>query len=163
VGEIRSMEVELEVDVNADRERVFTALTTGTHVWWGAPYLENKEATDVIMEPKLGGHFYEQWDYLSDEGAGALLGSVVAIKPPELLRMRGSFGMSKRAVVGVVSFELTETSKGTHINFYHHAFGEIDAESEERYTAGWDELLDRLKYFVEEGRAKGVRADLVPD
>src|SRR5262249_14175098 len=100
------MEVEIEMDLTANRERVFAALTTGAHVWWGPPYLENNDARDLIMEPTLGGRFYEQWSYLSEDGAGALLGNIVAIKKPELLRMRGSFGMSDKAVTGIVSFEL---------------------------------------------------------
>ncbi|PWU01559.1 MAG: hypothetical protein C5B53_02695 [Candidatus Melainabacteria bacterium] len=154
-----SMRVQVDLTIKGEPERVFTALTTGAAIWWGAPYLERKEATDLVLEPKIGGRFYERWAHLSSEPIGALLGSVVAIDPPNLLRMHGSFGMTERAVLGVVSIELTPISSGTQVKFSHQATGDLDDELEVHYAHGWHDLLGRLKFFVEEGEAEGVRFD----
>jgi uncharacterized protein YndB with AHSA1/START domain len=154
-----SMRVQVDLTIQAEPERVFTALTTGTAIWWGAPYLERKEATDLVLEPKVGGRFYERWNLTPGEGSGALLGSVVAIDPPRLLRMHGSFGMTERAVLGVVSIELSPFSEGTQVKFSHQATGDLDDELELHYAHGWHDLLGRLKFFVEEGAAEGVRFD----
>jgi uncharacterized protein YndB with AHSA1/START domain len=153
------MRVQVEMTINAEADRIFTALTTGTAIWWGAPYLERQDATDLVLEPKIGGRFYERWDQVRSDPSGALLGVVVAIDRPRLLRMHGTFGMTERAVMGVVSIELTPFSGGTQVKFSHQATGDLDEELELHYAKGWHDLLGRLKFFVEEGEAEGVRFD----
>lgn len=154
-----SMQILVELTINADSEQIFTALTTGTAIWWGAPYLERKDAKDLVLEPKVGGRFYERWGRIHNDVKGALLGTVVAIDPPRLLRMHGSFGMTERPVMGIVSIELIPIADGTQVKFSHQAMGDLDDQLEMQYARGWHDLLGRLKFFVEEGEAEGVRYD----
>lgn len=154
-----SIRVEVDITIAAEPEQIFTALTTGTAIWWGAPYLERKNATDLVLEPKIGGRFYEQWGRTQSDHTGALLGTVVAIEPPKLLRLHGSFGQTERTIIGVVSIELSPFKGGTQVKFSHQAMGDLDDELEMQYARGWHDLLGRLKFFVEEGQAEGVRYD----
>jgi uncharacterized protein YndB with AHSA1/START domain len=144
--------------IDAPPERVFAALTTGVSVWWGAPYLENPNAKDLIFEPRLGGRFFERWSYTNDK-IGALIGTIAVFEPPWKLVMQGPFGMSESAVRSVVSFTLQETSEGTKVNLSHRAIGTISEQMRNEYGKDWKELLNRLKSFVEDGKADGLRRD----
>jgi uncharacterized protein YndB with AHSA1/START domain len=67
--------------------------------------------------------------------------------------------MTERNVMGVVSIELTPFDGGTQLKFSHQAMGNLDDALELQYARGWHDLLGRLKFFVEEGAAEGVRYD----
>jgi len=153
------IKVAVEILIEAEPYQVFNALTTGTAIWWGIPYLQRKDACDLIMEPKIGGRFYERWTLDKHDNKGALHATVVAIDPPHLLRLQGSFGMTTRAAWGTATIELKQAGKHTNVQFSYHAFGELDDIIEEEYARGWYDLLGRLKFFVEEGSAEGIKHD----
>jgi uncharacterized protein YndB with AHSA1/START domain len=154
-----SINVAMNVTIAAEPLRVFSALTTGVSMWWGFPYIEREDASDLVMEPRLGGRFLERWSRDGTENHGALLGLVVAIDKPRLLRIQGSFGMSKNSILGLLSIELTATKEGTLLHLTFHAHGNFDEGEQLRFGRGWHDLAGRLKFFVEEGHAKGVRYD----
>lgn len=153
------MQIALTEHISATLEQVFAALTTGTNLWWGAPYWEKQEAYDLILEARVGGRLYECWGRKGDDSQGALLGKVVAIKKPGLLKLQGPFGMSDRAVHGVVSFELQKEGDGVLLSFSHRVVGEVDRELERRYLEGWSKLLENLKALLEKHRVYGLGHD----
>jgi uncharacterized protein YndB with AHSA1/START domain len=152
-----AMNLQVEIQIEATPTRVFAALTKGVAVWWGKPYFESEDAHDIILEPKLGGHFFERWSRDAHSPDGALLGIVVAVKHPNLLRMRGSFGMGNRLVQGLVEFEMLHSETGTDLRFSHQASGDISEELKMQYARAWHDLLGRLKFYVEEGHGEGIR------
>jgi uncharacterized protein YndB with AHSA1/START domain len=154
-----SINVEVEITIDAKPEQVFSALTTGVSMWWGNPYLERADATDLVLEPKLGGRFYERWGQEANDHHGSLLGRITAIDRPRLLRMIGQFGITTVSAVAVVSIELHRLEDGTHLKFFFNALGDFDEPTRLRYGRGWHDLLGRLKYHVEGGHAHGVRYD----
>lgn len=156
---VHTMEIAIELSIAASPDRVFAALTTGTALWWGAPFLENRNARDLILEPWLNGRLYECWGLNVDDKDGALLGTVIAISRPNLIKFQGTFGLSDRIVRGIVSFSLDPDDGGTKLAFWHKAIGEIDDAVRERYKTGWTELLERLKELMEVHRGHGVRHD----
>jgi uncharacterized protein YndB with AHSA1/START domain len=156
---IDSMHLELKIVIAASRDRVFRAFTRATALWWGAPYLVDRHADDLVLEARVGGRFYESWDGAGEDTEGALLGTVVAIKKPELIKFQGSFGLSQRVGHGVVSIHLKGLGHETEVVVVHQAIGEIDDEVRHRYAQGWQDLLDRLKAFVEMHRTHGIRHD----
>jgi len=103
--EIRSIDITEEVVIKAAPPRVFNVVTKEVAAWWGAPYLYTKLAKNVILEPKLGGRFYEVWGI----GQGRMWGIVTQIRKNEWIEITGTIGM-KGAVQGTVSFSLE--SKG---------------------------------------------------
>ncbi len=98
---VGSMHIEQEVTIEASPERVFDALTNELSAWWGAPYLVSDAAKALILEPRIGGRFYEDWG----DGQGAQWATVTSIKRNEVLELTGPIGMSG-VVQGVVCFEL---------------------------------------------------------
>jgi len=154
-----SINVEVEITIDARPEQVFSALTTGVSMWWGNPYLERADATDLVLEPKLGGRFYERWGQDANDHHGSLLARVTAIDKPKLLRLAGQFGITSFSAVGVVAIKLHHLKNGTHLQFMFDAHGNFDEQTKLRYGRGWHDLLGRLKYHVEGGDAHGIRRD----
>lgn len=150
---VRSMHIEQEVAIAAPPARVFDALTSDLAAWWGAPYLISEAASDIVLEPTLGGRMYEMWG--ADDGA--LWGTVTGIRRSELLELTGSIAMSS-AVHGKIKYELEATEQGTRLRFSHRAIGDFDEGSTQDYSSGWNDLLaTRLKAFVEDGKRLGLR------
>ncbi len=109
------------------------------------PLLQGRKT--VILEPRLGGRFYEDW------GAGALYATVSYYEPPLKLRLTGPMGMSG-AVACSMEFALEERSGATRLTLSHDILGTISRETVESYRSGWKKLLGTtLKAFVE-GAAK---------
>jgi uncharacterized protein YndB with AHSA1/START domain len=157
--DINFLDIEFELTINASPPRVFAALTAGVATWWGSPYFENENATKgLVLEPKIGGRFYERWDFTGEE-QGSLLGTVVAIKHAEILRLEGPFGMTDGIIHGQVSFLLEPAKSGTLLKFRHKAAGKIDQELNLKYGMGWHDLLGRLQQLVEQGKPGGINLD----
>ncbi|MEO7994875.1 MAG: SRPBCC domain-containing protein [bacterium] len=151
IGQIR---IDVKVTIHADRARIWKALTSEVAAWWGAPYLLNDaEVTDLILEPQVGGRFYEVW---GNEG-GALWGHVTSMKREHWIEIRGQIGMGA-PVVGVVCFELRDGEEGgTQVVLSHEVMGPVDDRVQASYDGGWQDLVgDRLKAWIETGVKKGV-------
>jgi hypothetical protein len=118
----------------------------------GAPYLVSDEAKSLVIEPKIGGRFYEDWG----NGAGTLWGLVTSIKQNERIEIRGSMAMSG-VVDGVVGFELVVRGNATQVKLSHRAMGEVSEELQAGYHGGWHDLIAvRLKAFLEHGTKYGI-------
>jgi len=147
-----TMHIEQEIVIEAPPAKVFAAMTRDVAAWWGAPYLVKDTATDIVLEPRLGGRFYEVWG----DNEGAMWATVTAFQRDARLDLTGPIGMGG-AVAGVVSFVLEPRGKGTLLKLSHRAAGELSDEAETRYTKGWADLLGtRLKAFVESGKKSGL-------
>ena len=156
---MEKMQLTADLLIKAQPEQVFAALTSGIALWWGPPYLYGKEVRHLILEPKVGGRFYESWLLERDDKIGALHGTVVMIQPPTLLVMHGHFGMIEEAIQGTVSFKLASQNGGTLLHFVHNAVGDIDDAMKKRYETGWRDLLDRLKNLLEKRSVRGIKHD----
>ncbi|HEY9712450.1 MAG TPA: SRPBCC domain-containing protein [Chroococcales cyanobacterium] len=156
---VDSFHIILDTSIKASAPRVFAALTTGIASWWGLPYFESREARNIILEPKVGGRLYEQWDFERGDQEGALLGTVIGINPPEYLRLAGCFAMADYAAHGFLTFRLSYSNGVTTVSLKHSVLGEVNKELEERYTKGWIDLMSRLTHLVEEGHSRGIKHD----
>lgn len=144
--------IEQEVQIDATPNRVFEALTKDVAAWWGAPYQISETAKTIILEPKLGGRFYEDWG----SGQGALWATVTQLKQNEILELTGPIGMSG-AVQGIACIALEAKGKATLVKLSHRAVGEVNEQKQKGYSAGWQDLLGkRLKEFVEKGIRSGI-------
>lgn len=150
---VEAIHIEQEVTIAASPERVFEALTSEVAAWWGTPYLYSEAAQNVILEPKLGGRFYEVWG----NNEGELYAIVTGIKRAERLELTGPMGMDG-AVQGFISIHLEPKETATLIRFSHQAIGAVTAETQANYGQGWQDLLGvRLKAFVETGQRHGLK------
>jgi hypothetical protein len=77
------------------------------------------------------------------------------------LKLTGPFHLG--VAVGVATFDLTPTERGTLLQFSFRAVGVVDAQIAEAMSKGWTELVSkRLKALVETGTRLGIAADRPP-
>jgi uncharacterized protein YndB with AHSA1/START domain len=146
-GKVDVFHIEMEISIQAPRPKVYEAMTGDITPWFGGPYSTLPDAKGRVIEPRVGGRFYEDWG----DGYGALWGTVTSIRKNEWLEFSGSCGMGG-AVHGVVRIELEEQGGATLIKLSHRAMGEVNADAANGYTQGWTDLLGtRLKAWVERG------------
>jgi len=146
--------------IHASRERVFAALTRGINSWWGRWFLETEGTDQFNLELRLGGRFYAHSG--SKDKEGSLLGLVIALQEPNLIRLQGPFGMGPWGGHGTVEFELSASKTGaaaTNIQLKHTAWGHFEPEVQQHYETGWKGLLFNLKELVEARKALGTYQD----
>jgi len=148
-----TVQIDQEITIAAPPERVFAALTIEIGNWW--LFRTKKElATALILEPVVGGHFYELWG----DAGGILWGTVVQIQRNERLDLVGMIGMS-RLVHSFVSFKLEKKDGGTLLVMSHRGIGELDEEVIRGYGDGWKQLLAvALKNYAEKGEVSEIQA-----
>jgi uncharacterized protein YndB with AHSA1/START domain len=75
-----AISVTKSVTVNAGRERTFTVFTEKFFTWWPKTHhIGEAELADAVIEPKVGGRWYER----GTDGAECDWGYVLAYEPPE--------------------------------------------------------------------------------
>jgi len=130
----------LAADVEADRARVFEALSTtgGQRAFWTAD-------CDVSADRARFGFAQAPMDLVTD----------VITEPGKLVRMRVTSGFPFWEG-STWEWELGDASRaatGTGVLFRHHGFGEGYAEVDLGHTAQtWALILDRLASYVASGR-----------
>jgi uncharacterized protein YndB with AHSA1/START domain len=154
-----SIRVDVQLEINGAPDQIFSALTTGISMWWGAPYLLDESTRSIVLEPKIGGRFYERWGRAHGDSQGALLGTVVAIERPRILRLQGPFALLEGSALGLASFDISGDRDKTTLKFSFVAHGDFEAEAELKYGRGWHDLLGRLKFFIEGGDPGGLTHD----
>jgi uncharacterized protein YndB with AHSA1/START domain len=113
------------------------------------------DSDQFVLELKLGGRFYATTGHNDKEGA--LLGLVIAIEEPELIRMQGPFGMGTWGGHGTleVRLEESEADRATTVTLRYIAIGHFEADVKTQYESGWQSLLHSLKELVESRKTLG--------
>ncbi|HEV2891449.1 MAG TPA: metalloregulator ArsR/SmtB family transcription factor [Frankiaceae bacterium] len=135
-----TLDVANEVTIDAPPERVYDALLR-IGEWWPHRF---RAGADVVLEPFVGGRFYEAWG----DDTGALYGTVVRLERPSRLDVSGPMGMPG-PVSAVWSMTLSPSGSSTVLALVHRAFGDIDEETRAGYTAGWTEVVEALRAAVD--------------
>jgi DNA-binding transcriptional ArsR family regulator len=137
-------EIEAEVTIDAGVAAVWRALTDDVGRWWTHTFTDKPHA--VVLEPTIGGRFYEQFD---ESGAGALYATVTYIEPGKVLRTSGPMGMpGARQYVKTYRLEAVGASS-TAVRTTASVLGDVDAEMLANYREGGRSLLESLKQYVE--------------
>ena len=144
--------VESSITVNAAPERVWKAWVEEMNRWWTKPYYNDHAlVTGLVMEPRLGGRYFEQW---GAEGEGYLIGTIIEWLPPQRL----GYTWSERGWGGVntvVRLEFSPTEGGsTLLRCTHEGFERLPdgAKTQRGYQEGWEDLIRKVKAHVEETR-----------
>src|SRR5258708_7476635 len=145
------LKIERSLTIAAPRERVWTAWVEEMNGWWTKPfYNDHARATGLVLEPHLGGRFFEQW---GANGEGFLIGQVTEWLPPISL----AYTWSERDWEGVatlnrIKLEL-ESTGGTRLTYSQSGFERLPqgAETQAGYESGWGQLSARPKNFLEKG------------
>ncbi|HEY7662520.1 MAG TPA: SRPBCC family protein [Xanthobacteraceae bacterium] len=146
--------VRKSIRVNAGQARAFDVFTSGLGRWWprnatiGKPPMKT-----VVLEPRLGGRWYE----LSEDGSQADVGKVVIWEPPQ--RFVVSWDLSsewKPDTTASSEVEVTFTAEGaqaTLVELEHRKFERMGAEGGAKMRkdvdGGWPRMLEHFKRAAE--------------
>jgi len=136
---IQHAELVTEIRIAAPPETVWEALTTGIGAWW--PHTFNDRPKRIVLEPTIGGRFYEEFD---DSGAGALYATVTYVDPVRTLRTSGPMGIQGAAMY-VKTFQIEPDGDGAMVRSTASLMGAVDGEMVESYRAGGEEVLEALR------------------
>jgi uncharacterized protein YndB with AHSA1/START domain len=141
---LSAFRIDKEVYFDASPGRVFDALTFNVSAWWGSPYLLSPDSTGLVVEPQLGGRFYEEWGHRQ----GIIRGIVTAIRQDERLEVTGTIA-GPGPLPGTLRLVLERREGGTLLRLEHAGLTDTAGEVAV-FRAMWDDLVRvRLKAFVE--------------
>jgi uncharacterized protein YndB with AHSA1/START domain len=133
-NEYRLVKIELEMRVNAPREKVFAALTEELGNWWPHRYQPDSE---VFCEVKVGGMIGERFK----SGGGARYGTIVYLDPPYKIASAGPSSLNQ----GQSSFSadtLEEDGDVTVIKRKFQIWGSVSEDVEKMYREGARQILE---------------------
>lgn len=141
---------EHELELAADPDRAFAALTAGIANWWDPNHSISGAAENFSLEPVAGGCFCET---LPNGGAVEHM-RVVHVVPGKLLRLSGGLGpLQAMGVSGAMTFSLTaREGGGTQLSYRYVVSGYAKeglqslAEPVDRVQLG---QLQRLATYLE--------------
>lgn len=148
--ELRTVDLEFEVAIEAPPNVVFAALIDDVAAWWGPPFV-TPGTTDLSIDGQLGGSFVEHY---SD--GGRLLATVTALRPARQLQLTGPFHLGAATAIAEIGLAASgETTTVVSLSF--RGAGLIAEEIVEAFGGGWRELItERLKTYVEDGVRLGI-------
>jgi uncharacterized protein YndB with AHSA1/START domain len=138
--------------VAADPQRAFTAFTARIGSWWPRSHTTGKAPqADVIIEPQLGGRWYER----GTDGSETLWGKVLAWEPPARLLLAWQINAQFRfdpALITEVELRFTALDSGqTQVDFEHRhleRMGEGAAAVRDLLNSGWPGILEAYRQLA---------------
>ncbi len=145
-SEVRCVQYELAITMEAGRARVWNGLTDQLTSWWLPDFHMLGPDSLITLEPRAGGRLYEQ-----NGDAELLWYTVLAIDPGESLSLSGfctaEFGGPSTSLLTV---RLKDEGTATRLTFSDSLFGRVTDGHASSLRAGWAQLFtDGLKAFVE--------------
>lgn len=132
---IRPAPVRKSLLVKANREKSFAAFTGGIGRWWPrSKSIGSAPQTDVVLEPRVGGRWYER----GADGSECEWGKVLEWEPPSRVLLAWQIGADWK-------FDATLVTE-VEVTFTALASGETRVDLEHRY-------LERLGEGAERARA----------
>jgi uncharacterized protein YndB with AHSA1/START domain len=136
---VQALSVTKTVTVNASQARAFAVFTEKFFTWWPkSHHIGKAELADAIIEPKVGGRWYER----GEDGAECDWGVVLAYDPPARVvlswHLQGDWGYDPdpaKASEVEVAF-IKETDSRTRVELTHRHIERHDAP--EKVVAGID-------------------------
>ena len=137
------------VEIAAPPETVFDAATGDITGWWDHSFA--LDPAELVIEPRLGGRFYERLREGSEDGA--LHATVIYVDAPTALRLHGPLGLSGRSIDLVASWQLSPVGDdATEFQVQLNMTGQLDADTAQLVLATWQHfIIGRLKPYVEAG------------
>jgi uncharacterized protein YndB with AHSA1/START domain len=133
--------------VKASPSRAFEVFTQKMSLWWPlkSHHIGKSDATDAVMEPFVGGRWYER----GADGSECDWGHVRAWEPPGRVVLSWEIDADWKAnpnVASEVEVRFVEVPEGTRVELEHRkleAFGERAAEMRGVFggDGGWNTLL----------------------
>jgi uncharacterized protein YndB with AHSA1/START domain len=137
------------VTVSAPPERAFAVFTTGFGTWWpkGTHHIAEKDAVDVVLEPRTGGRWFER----AADGTECDWGFVTEYHPPRRVllawHLNAEFDFDPDPAKATdVEVTFTPQGDGTLVELEHRGFeklGEVGVKMRDAVAepGGWGDLL----------------------
>ena len=106
--------------------------------WWPkGPSFGDKPLTNMIIENRVGGRFYEQ----HDDGSEYEIGRVTAYEPPTVVAF--TWRALSWDVITKVEVRFIAEGSGTRVELEHSGWqqAEVTLEVSKNYDKGWDRIL----------------------
>lgn len=144
-----------EITLEAPQERVFRMFTSNMEAWWPTDHHIGKaEMKHAVMEPKVGGRWYE----VGVDGSECDWGKVLAWEPPRRVLLAWSISAEwKYDPTLITELEITFTAEGpkrTHLVLEHRgleAYGAAAEQMRGMLDPGWARQLDLFKPYADQG------------
>ncbi len=140
--------IDLEIQIDAPVETVWTALAEEIQHWWPEEFYAGGIAGQrkVQMEIEPGGRMYESWD----EGGGLLWGHIVNVIPNQTLQLLGElFPAWGGPANWFGTWQLSAHEGGTKLNYSESTLGVVTESGMADKSTGWEFLLASFKAHVE--------------
>ncbi len=140
------MQYEFEVEIDADRERVWRALTDQLSSWWLTDFHMLGPDSIVSLEPIPGGRLFE---HCGDKGL--LWYTVLSISPCESLNLAGYCTPEWGGpCTTLLTIKLVANAGSTRVVVSDALYGHVSDKQAASLKSGWTNLFtDGLKRFVE--------------
>jgi uncharacterized protein YndB with AHSA1/START domain len=147
--------VRKSIRVNASQAHAFEVFTAGLGRWWPRTATIGKPPMKTaVMEPRLGGRWYE----LSEDGSQADVGKIIVWDPPRRFVMTWDVSCTWKPDKGKAGseVEVTFTADGpdaTLVELEHRKFDRMGAEDgtkmRDSVNGGWPGMLEHFKKEAE--------------
>jgi len=139
--------VEVEIEIDAPREKVWDAFCDDMASWWRDDFKTDERSKGASLDVRLGGHLAEDYG----DGDGLIWMSVVLLKKGERIDFVGhSSAEWGGPSAGYHSFTFHEEENRTVLRLSESYHGRVDAASATSLEDGWKMLLgEGLKPWVE--------------
>ena len=136
------------VTVPISAQRAFTLFTEGINTWWIGHRIGESELAEVVIEPRVGGRWYER----GVDGTECDWGKVLVFDPPERLVLSWQLNYQYKydtdlAHASEVEVLFTEENGLTrvaleHRNFERHGAGAEELAAGVSDEGGWPSILE---------------------
>jgi uncharacterized protein YndB with AHSA1/START domain len=146
--------VRKSIRVNAAQAHAFEVFTSGIGRWWPRnATIGTAPMKEVVLEPRLGGRWYE----LAEDGSQAKVGEILVWEPPARFIVSWDLNSNWKPDTTVSSeVEVRFTADGpnaTLVELEHRKFERMGAEAgakmREDVDGGWPGMLDHFKKEAE--------------
>jgi hypothetical protein len=132
-----------KITIPVGQDAAFRRFTEGLAAWWPMKThsVGQEQTTDVTLEPRVGGRFYET----QADGTTSDWGRLTVWDPPNRLAFTWHPGRDPEAAQNV-EIAFRRVGDTTEIELTHRdweVFGDEAGEMRDRYGSGWDGVLQR--------------------
>ena len=142
----RLVKLEMEMRINAPREKVFAAFTDNYDEWWPHRYYPDSKCS---VDARPGGFIYEHFR----NGGGAVTGTIVYLDAPTKFVGTGPSSLARGASVYNVQTLEEDGQGGTIFKRSMEIWGAVSEEMEKMFRDGSRQLMEvYLKGYLEQGQ-----------
>jgi len=146
---LSSLDIVLELKINAPVDTVWTSLVDQIGEWWPKDFYVGSAPKRISIEPRVGGLVYEDWG----DGQGVVWGQILTLESGRRIQwvgdMTAEYGGPARSIT---TYTLSADGEKTSLTFRDTPYGALSETALADMTEGWTYLMERcFQVYVETG------------